>query len=29
MNKRYEMEGKFELVTADMCEYEYKTNPIL
>ena len=27
MNKRYEMEGKFESVTADMCEYEYKTNP--
>ena len=27
MNKRYEMEGKFESVTADMCEYEYKREP--
>ena len=27
MNKRYEMEGKFESVTADMCEFEYKREP--
>ena len=27
MNKRYEMEGKFESVTADMCEYEYTREP--
>ena len=27
MNKRYEMEGKFESVTADMCEYEYQREP--
>ena len=27
MNKRYEMEGKFESVTSDMCDYEYKREP--
>jgi len=27
MNKRYEMQGKFESVTADMCEYEYTREP--
>ena len=27
VNKRQEMEGMFEAVTADMCTYEYTTNP--
>lgn len=27
VNKRQEMEGKFEAVTADMCEYEYEFTP--
>ena len=26
-DRRYEMEGKFESVTADMCEYEYQREP--
>lgn len=27
INKRQEMEGMFEAVTGDMCNYEYTTNP--
>ncbi len=29
VNKRYEMEGKFEAVTCDMVDYEYKTEPYI
>ena len=29
MNKRYEMEGKFLAVTADMCDYEYTDQPYM
>ena len=29
INKRYEMQGKFKAVTADMCRYEYESDPYL
>ena len=29
VNKRYEMEGKFEAVTADMVDYEYESEPYI